>query len=652
LLRNLLLIFLSLFFVFSAYGQITPIHSIGDPVFVLQETKEVVTCPQCKQTHEMASAWVCSSTPLGVIEIQVCISASGTVTTYMTKEGPFLEGDLVTTAVLGQIECDRRNGVVHFEPPVPLPKGFVPWVECNDMNSTRIKGIIAGLETWSELTDTVIVSTAPGASGLYALLQAFGPDIRVIPGMKTYKRLKATPDSLEGWALVAKDVSEILETSGERTVVLENESALKAYWDGEVEIDIDKFRAGLQLLPKSVRYIWYPVVSPGKERGSRIIEAVEEVLDVRFVDFDISCEAATRSWYAPQRKTNAEGIAKVAEKPTLPIVYFYTQYWRPDQIEEILRHTSAQTIIPYPGSTLWAESALAIAKAIATEPEDPEKPPLPPVDPPPVDPPVIDPITTNPPLIPWLEVNQGSSREEDRKVERDTCVAGAKIWAGVTDTIIVSTNTGHADLYMELRERLPNMTIIPGLKTNDMLKGKFDSPDAWKAFAVEVNAVLKTSGQRTLVFEHESCLGDLWRGGDPLDLEQVKKGLEYLPQGVKYIWYPVLLANNDQRSVYVPLMKMVQDTIDCQLADITICEPPNRRDNKTAQAALVDLSNDYVAAPMIYLEYFGSTLYWRNTQIREILERGKDRPYLIMYPGSSDWVSSATEVIAILREKK
>lgn len=247
------------------------------------------------------------------------------------------------------------------------------------------------------------------------------------------------------------------------------------------------------------------------------------------------------------------------------------------------------------------------------------------------------------PIRPWVEANQGSRSEEKRRAERVQCIAGAKVWSEITDTIIVTTTPGHADLYPMLAQQLPGLRIIPGLKTHPVFRTDgFDFTFNWSRLATEVQGILDTTGTDTFVLEHETAFGRYWRGELPLDLVSLKSGLLQLPRDVTYLWYPVLLANELQRAACVPMMQVVQETIDCQLVDLTMCEPPEQRDNIIAQQALDDLATTH---PPVPIQYFGGP-YWPVSRFGEALKRAAARPFSIPYPGLSAWESTAREIVA------
>ena len=242
---------------------------------------------------------------------------------------------------------------------------IIPWVEVHVGSNEGVNIALAGLLEWRKITDTAIVSVQARKASFFRKLKKPLPNMRIIPGVKTTSLFGHRQfDSVQKWREMAQEVRAACEASGQRRFLFENESALTDYYHGEHELDLDRLRAGLNELPKDVQYLWCPSLGGGGERlqrGARLCEVVEGVLDVRFVDH--------LSLTAPQH-VNQPGtlravarLESIAQNPTIPLIYCCGDKWWPaDRIPEALELAklkwgdSSEAII-YPGQKLWVQRA-------------------------------------------------------------------------------------------------------------------------------------------------------------------------------------------------------------------------------------------------------------------------------------------------------
>lgn len=245
---------------------------------------------------------------------------------------------------------------------------IVPWVEStNSRRSIKIDDLVEGLLIWSEITDTAIVSTSPGGESLYPVLRKRVPGMIIIPGVKT-KDLLPRFDSVAGWRAVARQVRVVCDASGQTRVLLENESASKKSMHGKYEIDLARFRKGLQQLPKGIEIIWYPSITGASEaqqqRCERLCRVAAEVLDVSFTDLSLNCPAALRHRLS---KVGTQRLDKIAKKPTIPILYCYgpgSRWWMDEEIPGALTHVKGGWVILYPGGKRWPQAARSITRIL------------------------------------------------------------------------------------------------------------------------------------------------------------------------------------------------------------------------------------------------------------------------------------------------
>ncbi|MBI4716477.1 MAG: hypothetical protein HY763_01615 [Planctomycetes bacterium] len=265
-------------------------------------------------------------------------------------------------------------------PPIGEPAGsaadrpaaavrIIPWVELNTLSPAAFTEVVDGLLAWRSITDRAIVSTVPGHAGIYAELRRRAPDIRIIPGLKTASLL-ATFDSVEGWERVALDVERIVAATEAEEVLLENETAIKAYQRGDAPIDVARLREGLGKLPREVRYIWYPGIVGHKEETQRRYElvcaAVAELRDVRFTDHRFAGRRAVEDQWM---KSARQRLKPLSRRPTLPILYCYgdDRWWQDAELPRALALVEDPEVILYPGAKRWVEGARSVSRILSED---------------------------------------------------------------------------------------------------------------------------------------------------------------------------------------------------------------------------------------------------------------------------------------------
>lgn len=144
-------------------------------------------------------------------------------------------------------------------------------------------------------------------------------------------------------------------------------------------------------------------------------------------------------------------------------------------------------------------------------------------------------------VIPWVELNYPPCMLDEivfgLQTWRDSCLA----YAG-----IVSTMPGKASLFTTLKALVPNMRIIPGLKTMDLLP-QFDNVEGWRNVAAEVRLIVAgepmTAAHIPIVLlENEKAMKSYVDGTQTIDLALLASGLKLLPTGVEYWWNPSIFG--------------------------------------------------------------------------------------------------------------
>ncbi|MBK9119146.1 MAG: BACON domain-containing protein [Phycisphaerales bacterium] len=249
------------------------------------------------------------------------------------------------------------------------------------------------------------------------------------------------------------------------------------------------------------------------------------------------------------------------------------------------------------------------------------------------------PLTT-PLIIPWLEVNVA----DEAQIEH--CVAGLQKWRRVTHTAVVTTNTGREWLYTTLKQRVPDMQIIPGIKTAPRLgTNSFDNLLGWERIATSAALMVANAGVNQLVLENETALMSYWFGGATINFSQLAAGLSTLPPHIEYIWFPSVHSRQawlQQRSA--DLCAFVNGVINTRFVDQSICHPlwPNDQAWIQNRATLEALSSNPIL-PLIYFGCSGDTCFWTYDGIPRALGLLSQRSDVLFYTGSTLWIEAAEQ---------
>jgi len=248
-------------------------------------------------------------------------------------------------------------------------------------------------------------------------------------------------------------------------------------------------------------------------------------------------------------------------------------------------------------------------------------------------------------VIPWVELNYSNYDEQ--------VIEGLSIWQNVTSTAIVTTRPGRASLYPKLRERLPGMRIIPGLKTMHLLD-RFDSVSGWQAIAQEVAAIRDSSGERVFLLENEVALRDWVMGTVTVDMNQLAEGLAALPTDVEYLWRPSVywfIAGDEGVQRLAQVCRVAESVFeDVRFVDQRF----NARVNVNSQvytAAQTLLESLASRTTLTKLYFYGSDheiVWWKDDELLEALsyvrqDRGAWAEVTI-YTGVDRWVEAAVSL--------
>jgi len=254
-------------------------------------------------------------------------------------------------------------------------------------------------------------------------------------------------------------------------------------------------------------------------------------------------------------------------------------------------------------------------------------------------------------IVPWIEVNTLDERDTANAVE------GLLFWRRVTDTAIVSTVGGCSALYPRLRQRVPDMRIIPGLKTNDFLT-QFDDLEGWRKVGREVKAICQAAvgdGPCLVLLENESASRDELAGREELDSGRLREGLKLAfptDQSIEVIWYPSMVGETEKTQQCAErLCQAAADTLSVRFTDLSMGGPKSlgNRWSKRGKQTLDRLAKKQTI-PMLYF-YGPGSRWWQDEQIKSALtligppptKRSGGR-WVIIYPGAKHWTKAARSI--------
>ena len=249
-------------------------------------------------------------------------------------------------------------------------------------------------------------------------------------------------------------------------------------------------------------------------------------------------------------------------------------------------------------------------------------------------------------ILPWVEVNYPKYDE--------VAIDGLTLWRGVASAAIVSTSPGRADLYPRLRERVPGLRVIPGLKTMALLP-RFDSVEGWGRVSAEVAAFCKAAEESVVLLENEVAMKAYVDGTEVLDADKLRAGLSLLPQGLRYLWYPSVFGTPAQQERNAVVCEIVQAVfkenvrfLDQRYQGREAVRAPSRM---AADRRLKGIATQ-ATLPMVY--FYGPAhprVWWRDEELGDALGHiqqgwgeGAD---VVIYPGVKRW----KEASAVLTER-
>ncbi|MCH7987609.1 MAG: HEAT repeat domain-containing protein, partial [Planctomycetes bacterium] len=269
---------------------------------------------------------------------------------------------------------------------VEVMKRFIPWLELNN-NLGDIEDSLIGINIWSQVTDTVIITTSRATLEnrlLYPELVAGSPaNVRIIGGIKTSDYIPGAVPAIvdeydfadrDAWTLIAQHARQIVEVTGTNIIVLENETAAHLYHAGHATIDYDKLKESLlPLADTGIEFWWYlPQVNydtPGfPDRLLETTAFVTAIIDVLPGTKFNTLYTSFRGWKGhgliePYRIAmmglvgleNMNEMLYVTQDGYLGDRYYYNTAQATEQIREVLPTENVNIV--YTGASNWVTVA-------------------------------------------------------------------------------------------------------------------------------------------------------------------------------------------------------------------------------------------------------------------------------------------------------
>jgi len=243
-------------------------------------------------------------------------------------------------------------------------------------------------------------------------------------------------------------------------------------------------------------------------------------------------------------------------------------------------------------------------------------------------------------IMPWVEANEGRESTLAQVVE------GLRGWSKLTDTAIVSTVPGQAELYRSLGGRVPGMRIVPGVKTWTILP-RFDSVAGWSKVAAECRAMCEAAGVKELLLENETAIRSYRRGEQDFDAARFREGISQLPKDVSYIWYPSIHGGNDRvQKLFEEVCRIAGEELDVRFVE-RHWEGPDALDNEWMDRAQVRLKRVSKRPTIPILYFYEGERWWQFAEAPEAFGAAGCRD-VIVYPGSKLWVRAAGAITQAL----
>jgi len=256
-------------------------------------------------------------------------------------------------------------------------------------------------------------------------------------------------------------------------------------------------------------------------------------------------------------------------------------------------------------------------------------------------------------IVPWVECNwpDADDSKNPGRTQLETVIEGLRIWRKVTDRAIVSTWPSEVKrVYPALRKQVRGITIIPGLKTINILAGRLDDLGTWRDLRGFIEDAIRLTKTNWILLDHEAALEPFALGQVTVDRTKLAQGVAKLPIDIRHFWYPSVYWFIDGMRSHRRLLSLVP-TIEAiprvTFLDQRYCgykEVGGVR-HRRAAAAFDEVRE---TRTMPHLFFYGPKhrhVWWRDDMLREALALVRwcwgEKTDVIIYTGRAHWIEGA-----------
>ncbi len=255
-----------------------------------------------------------------------------------------------------------------------------------------------------------------------------------------------------------------------------------------------------------------------------------------------------------------------------------------------------------------------------------------------------------PRIIPWTMLPTAHSRRDVEEL-----VSNLKAWQPVASTACVSTGPGQASVFAELRRRVPEIELIPGLVSSSWIgSGPFESPASWRQLANEMAVVARTCNQKRVLLDNEGALWAFLGGKVDIDERRLRAALAHVPDDVQVIWYPAMYwVDPEQRRRSEWLCRVVAEELNCRFVDASFGDHTWAAPGPTEVRRKLDSLGRNPTLPIVWFGCWPQSkwCYWEYEQVGEVLEALAGRDEFLVYPGMKRFGEAAAHLVPLVRQK-
>jgi hypothetical protein len=205
----------------------------------------------------------------------------------------------------------------------------IPWFDLGAVNDENLKLLVKGLQAWDPIADGAVVTIgARHVGNHFRWLQEMVPSMQLIPSITTSGIMGHCEHwgSQEKWLELAAVVMAVHEQLPDVPVLLENEWALRDFFQGKKPLDYTRFAMLLNTLPRDVDYIWYPSAGGWGDKLERYI-TVSGIVQAMIRPVHFADHVSLYSYPDAYRTKTYHAAAKLEEVARVTVPMIYTQKW-------------------------------------------------------------------------------------------------------------------------------------------------------------------------------------------------------------------------------------------------------------------------------------------------------------------------------------